>query len=186
MKTCKKCGVEKEDSFFRIVRPSKGNPFVRCDCKQCEYQDRKKWIEANLEKAKAYQKKYDREYSLKNRAAVHRNTAKWQKKNPDKQKLYRKASYDRFAEQRREYSKQRNLNLTDSYVKALMRERGFTNEQLEDNDLIESYRLIVKTQRYVKQQKNTINSEHSAAPVQANRTVGSGNGKGNTSKRSKG
>ncbi len=92
MRRCKKCGVEKEEREFRVIKSGRSKGYVNPTCKSCHAAVVLKWRKANLERYAA---------SVKNA--------------PSRDKEIRRKLF-------RESGARKKANLTDSYVRGLLRE----------------------------------------------------------------
>lgn len=89
MKTCNKCGVEKEDSEF---------PPQKRDCKKCRALYMKEYRKENADRLKS-----NRESKKEHKYEAAR---KWKHRNPDKVKANRLKHAEKTAEYKRERYKQ--------------------------------------------------------------------------------
>jgi hypothetical protein len=131
MKTCTKCRIEKEISFFYKISSSKDGH--RSQCIDCV----KKYSEENSEKRKEYQSK--RYSSLK-------DTEDFKNK--------RREQYERNKEHRNNYSKEYSLNNKESIKKSkkdyyeknkediLSKRKDYYNKIKEDEDRMERKRIM--------------------------------------------
>lgn len=145
-KKCRKCGdVKNVTSFYKIGK------YYSSYCKICykEYNKNnsekivkaaKIWFENNPEKRKLSLHKYYK----KNIEKINKYATEWKNNNPEKIKfITRKHQFNLIN------------NLGDSYIKAKLKSKGFTSEQInENNELIEIQRLIIKTKRLCRTSQN--------------------------------
>ena len=112
-----------------------------------EYQ--RNYRKENVEKAKAYNVKYRAENPEK--AKVY--SAKYRAKNPEKAKDY-SAEYRAENPEKVKARRAKYIGvLKDGYIKELLRQQGFKNEQITP-ELIELKRITLKTTRLCRQLKN--------------------------------
>ena len=123
-----------------------------------------KYRAENAEKIKEARAKYNKENSEKRKASL----KAWQKSNPEKlkeiqashysknkesirevQKIWRKANPDKL----RDKESRSRENLSNRYVKQVLRYAGFPNESITP-ELIELKRITLKTSRLCRQLKN--------------------------------
>ena len=124
----------------------------------------RKWRAENAEKIKEQKAKYNKENSEKRKASL----KAWQKSNPEKLKEIQARCYSKNKESIREVQKiwqkanpdklkaresRRRENLSNSYVKKVLRFAGFPKESIT-LELIELKRITLKTSRLCRQLKN--------------------------------
>lgn len=83
MKHCKKCGIDKPETEFRVARIN-GKDYVRGECRECERAVTRAAYAADPEKAAAASRKWAREHKKQHTATK----KKWRLNNPDKHKCY--------------------------------------------------------------------------------------------------
>ena len=110
MKTCAKCGIEKELSEFSKDRSLKSGR--RSDCKECRRSYYKEYYAKNQEKLVAYRREYvasNRErVREEHRARYRRNREKFSERN----KAYYRANTDRLKRYNRNYRNSREYDKT--------------------------------------------------------------------------
>ena len=128
MKFCSKCKTEKDITLFDTDKRKKDG--LRTPCKECRKMD----------------------------------DAKWRKENPEKYKDQSKRSRIKHKDKIKAYQKEYSINgnraivakrcvekLSQFYVRARLREIGFTKEQIEQTpELLEVIKIIIKTKRLCK------------------------------------
>ena len=108
LKKCTKCNQEKPATTEFFYWRNDTNKFKN-DCKPCKKAHCKKYYENNLEKRKAYNKKYrqthpdkmkanNKKHYEKNSEKVKAQAKKWAKNNPDKVKTIKKKYYQKNSE----------------------------------------------------------------------------------------
>ncbi|HEX2737134.1 MAG TPA: endonuclease VII domain-containing protein [Acidimicrobiia bacterium] len=103
MKRCKKCGEVKPLADF--YNETSGRDGKRATCKLCESATRRRWYQANSERAIA-------------------RSLQWQRDNPERYKAYQRA-YQRDTDKDREYHLQRKFGLTQAeYEQRLAAQEG--------------------------------------------------------------
>ncbi len=107
MKTCTRCGIEKEETEFRKTKSIKCG--LDAACKVCKDFEIKKWKEKNREKYLAQQREYALNRYNENIENERERCRKWRKENVE---IYKesnrkscKKSYAKFKEKRLEYAK---------------------------------------------------------------------------------
>ena len=83
MKTCTKCGIEKDESEFGKAK--KGLNGLNSSCKKCSLLRAVKWQKENHEKVKETNAKWRKE----NPSKLKNSIDNWRKENPEKVKLIR-------------------------------------------------------------------------------------------------
>lgn len=128
VKTCSKCKTQKSITEFSKCAKNKCGLSGRC--KQCSsnyYNDRKE-----------HYKKLHSVYYSNNKDAVNNYKNNWEKSN--------------YTERRKAVEKNQREGLSDGYIKAKLRRRGFENKDIVDApELVEAIRQIIKIKRYVKE-----------------------------------
>jgi len=128
MKTCIKCGIKKDETEFY-----KG----KNKCKEC---------------FKEYQKEYDKEYRQKNKERI----KEYRQKNKEYKKEYNKEYYQKnkecIKENIKEYDKEYVEQCTDGYIRRLLARDSTLNSSDIPQGLIESKRLLIQIERYIKKQ----------------------------------
>jgi hypothetical protein len=141
LKKCPTCKESKSlDSFSTHKRTKDGKYY---QCKDCY----KLYI-----KSERY-KKYHKEYQKTEKRKEY--IEKYTKANTflEYQREFNKRPH--VAAKRRIRNKKQKLNLIPSYLKAKLKQKGFTNEQITNNpELIEVQKLIIKTKRLCKTSQN--------------------------------
>lgn len=151
-KTCTKCGETKTiDLFYKQKRGLYG---VKSFCKKCSINATSEWIKINREKVrdnasknrlrperKEKRNNYLRGYYQTNKGKflINQNNKNWVKKNIQK-----------VREQSKLIKKRQVENLEDAYIKNKLKTSGWTEEYLNNQDLIDCKRLIIKTKRLCK------------------------------------
>jgi len=106
----------------------------------------KKWAKQNKDKLKEKNKIYREKNKEKIKAK--RNLKIWESQTKIYYKKYREKNKINILKSSRKYTKKLVDNLDEKYCKYLLKEQGFTTEQIEQNqELIEVKRLIIKTKR---------------------------------------
>lgn len=103
MKTCTKCGVEKEATNEFFPRNKRYTDGFKGTCNVCIREHQKQYREVNADKINAISKAWREKNIDKNRAI---NKA-WQQANPEKVKALSKAWKDANPEKHRQYKQQR-------------------------------------------------------------------------------
>lgn len=106
MKTCKKCGAEKDESFFRKQRRT---------CKECEREDNikrcKERYHKNIDQAKEDKKKYyqeNKEQILQDRKGYHQEN---KKQRSEYNKEYREENKETLSLRSKEYYKENKIQI---------------------------------------------------------------------------
>ena len=89
LKICTKCGETKTLDEFHRRKDSRDG--LRCSCKDCRNEGRRKWGAENREKERARNHKYRSENSDKERERHRR----WSEANPDRQLRWQRANRDK-------------------------------------------------------------------------------------------
>ena len=154
MKVCSTCGEEKPEQAFDII-PNKppipgvvyiNKKVLNKHCRHCLYLKRKEKI-----------KKYTNKYKEKNKQKLAEAHRKWREKNKQKYKEimynYTERNLDSVRTRRRINSKRMIDELKPIYVRRLLKNKGFTIEQIKENkELIELQKIIIKTKRLCQSQ----------------------------------
>ena len=139
MKTCIKCGIKKDETEFY-----KG----RNKCKECFKEYR--------QKNKEYKKEYNKEYRQKNKERIKEAKKEYRQKNKECIKEYQKEYYqknkERIKENIKEYDKEYVEQCTDGYIRRLLARDSTLNSSDIPQGLIESKRLLIQIERYIKKQ----------------------------------
>lgn len=145
---CTKCNQSRLIKFFRN-KLSNGKYYLCGNCKDCEYENTKKWRIENPEKTKALRRKYDYsktsalKYRKKNREKLTLNFQKWYKNN--KNLVLKKQTKTR---------KYNTKNLTDTYVIHSMISNGSILKAKQIREvpyLIEAKRIQLQLRRITNQ-----------------------------------
>lgn len=148
-KECSKCGEVKEVGEFTESKKCKNG--ISGTCKKCTKEYNKKYRVKNCDKLLQLKRKWIDD----NRNHVNESNRKYKKENSEKEHKY-KTNYNNA---NRKQVNEKNLNrykyscehLGNMYVNSLLRQSGFTTEQINENpELIEVKRLIIKTKRLCK------------------------------------
>ena len=110
--------------------------------------DRKYRLE-NAEKIKTHNARYYSENTEKIKTA----NVKYRAANPEKCKAYRAKWRENNPEKVKAKNDKYTTELKDAYIKAMLRQQGFKNEQITP-ELIELKRITLKTTRLCRQLKN--------------------------------
>lgn len=133
MKACSKCHIEKDESEFGKDKKKKDGLFG--SCKMCENTRRRKWDDQNQSRASEHQRSYRKKYDSRIREYVRR----WCKENKHK---------------KQEWRKKISSKLSDGYIKRVLRNRGFTTEEINELPiLIDKKRLDILIYRSHKLKK---------------------------------
>jgi hypothetical protein len=155
MKTCRTCGESKSIDFFSKRSVSTDGYNTRC--KTCENSINKKWRDQHPEKMKEHFEKAKLNGNYKYCPRILDNIKKWKAKNNEKVKETKKRSERnnpiKFKEKKKRSKAARRKNITDGYVKSILKIRGFSSEHITP-EIIEVQRLIVKTKRLCKTLQN--------------------------------
>lgn len=136
MKVCTKCKVAKDASAFG----TRYRGLNSC-CKQCVCVASKKWKSDNPEKHYGQLSRY----KLKHPEKVKKWCAKWYAKNREPYLLNYK----------KKCGKKNTESLASSYLRAKLRQRGFTDEQIVSNpELLIIQKAILQIKRHAKQNDN--------------------------------
>jgi len=127
MKTCIKCGIKKDETEFY-----KG----RNKCKECIKEYKKEYRQKNKERIK--------EYYQKNKECI----KEYYQKNKERIKEYRQKNKECIKEYNKEYVEQ----CTDGYIRRLLAKDSTLNSLDIPQGLIESKRLLIQIERYIKKQ----------------------------------
>ena len=153
MKTCKKCGVEKEESEF--YKGAQNKDGLKSWCKECCASYAKKYNLENSHKFREYQKtqRIKNADILKERQAKYRNENRdlLRSKYSEAGKKYRLKYPEKAAlKQKRHYE-----NLNDFVITKSLKRIGLSEIDIKENpELIEIKRIIIKTKRLCKTLKN--------------------------------
>jgi hypothetical protein len=161
MKTCTKCGIEKDESDYRHWHN---------ECKKCECASNKDYRLKNKEKIAEKQKEYHKinpnkrkemwgNWYLKNRERLIEKATKKAKEYPEISQKYNLISYLRNRDKRIEYNKKYELqnNDTVTYKKSYRYYKSELTKQIGETpppELVEVKLLINKTKRLCKTLKN--------------------------------
>ena len=153
MKTCSKCGEEKEE-------------FVSAGytCKDCSKIYGKKYREENRDKIKVSNREYflkvkdtakekerRKNYLLNNKEKINKLKKEWVKNNPDKDKKYRKKHRGKYREKLIEGQRKKVEICCDSYINELLNKNAKPGERIKNPpELIEAKRLQVLINRHLK------------------------------------
>lgn len=134
MKSCSKCGVIKpEDDFIKCVRNKSGTGACKT-CNSSYYYTKKnsiKFIESR------------KKYYNKNRKTILSYKKQWAEKNDTIEKKLQRDQKNRD-------------QLTPGYIKRRLRRVGFTNNIINTYpELLEVYKILIKTKRLCKSQTST-------------------------------
>lgn len=136
---CKECAA-KRTAIYRSLNPEKVKQSSIKSKKKLSYRLKKIELERdNYRTGRYLHVRIKYQNSAKGKLASKKAKKKWVKNNPYKIK-------------EKEDRQRRNLN--DGYIKNKLRRKGFTTE-LENNDLIEVQRLLIKTKRLCKTLQNS-------------------------------
>ena len=131
MKVCSKCKGEKPLACFQIRKIGKNG--IDSICKNCKNTWLRTWAKKNKDKIKKYKTKVDKE-----------KVKKYKDKNREKINKQTNISYHKAAQ-----------NLSTSYLKQAIKQRGFTLEQVNKHpEILETLKVIVKTKRLCKTLQN--------------------------------
>ena len=131
MKTCIKCGIKKYETEFY-----KG----RNQCKECIKEYRQK----NKERIKEAKK----EYQQKNKECIKEYNKEYRQKNKERIKECRQKNKEYFKEYKKEYVEQS----TDGYIREILARDSTLKPSDIPQGLIETKRLLIQIQRYIKKQ----------------------------------
>jgi hypothetical protein len=125
VKVCKKHGkLKKEDIYFFPKKRERR-------CIKCASESRKKYREENREK----QREYDRKFYQKNKYKI-----------KNKYKEYRRLMD-------KKYKRKNVINLTDYYIKWMLRKEGFEKIDIT-KELIDARRQLIEFRRIIKEVNN--------------------------------
>jgi len=136
MKTCTKCGIEKD--FGEFGKEKLGKDGLKSSCKMCLNSKTKIW-------------------KLKNKDKLLENDKLWRKENPDKVAYKRKKynSSEKGKKSRLEFVRRLSKEIYPSYVKKCLIKQGFKKEDIEQNsELILLKTITIKTKRLCKTSQN--------------------------------
>jgi hypothetical protein len=96
VKTCSKCGIEKDESCFNERKNKDG---LREQCKDCQFSKKKEWILKHKDEIAEYQAKYRKN----NKETIAIGQAKWQQENKEAVSLKKKEWNRNHKEEMAEY-----------------------------------------------------------------------------------
>lgn len=161
MKTCTKCGIEKDESEFH-KRSAATISGVVSQCKSCVLKKSKIYYEKNKEKIK----EYSRNYFKNNRERCNKTSKKWRNKNKDKLRKLKMISYyknhencllqrkhwaEKNAEKVKNLNKSRSIELPDSYIDQQLSLK--IEPELITSELRELKRIHIKLKRFINNKK---------------------------------
>src|SRR5688572_22658589 len=175
MKTCSKCHIEKDESEF--WKSSQKKDGLCNACKKCMYKSHMAWYRKigvkEMHKAIIGDKKicstckvakpFSNFYKQNKREGLSSsckecskyNLRAWVKKNKNKAYdygvKYRKENWDNILAAGRDYRKKTSKELSDYYIKILLRASGFNNESIKQSDLIDIKKTTLQIKRKIKQ-----------------------------------
>lgn len=179
MKVCTKCGEEKDEKEFY----KKSERLYRSECKKCYCTIKKEYRQKNRQSIASYWANYykrnkprisernrewlkkteytkKRYFKEKDTPSYKKAREKWVKNNPDKVKNYKKNWYSEpeIMNKNKEKQKMWRDELNQNYIKSLLRNKGFTRNQLEDHaEIIELQKIIIKTKRLCQKSQTSKN-----------------------------
>lgn len=155
MKTCSKCHIEKDENEFNTCSRNPDGKYSQC--KLCHKEGEKLSRNKNKKQISNYQREYYRRNKQRILARIKisnkANYVKYWEKHKVKRDRYRKENKERFRIWNRDNKIKACKNLSDYYIKKVLRGFGISTVISEKYpQLIELKRLEIKTFRLLKNQ----------------------------------
>lgn len=149
VKTCRKCGIEKDVNEFKAINKKRLRFGPRATCKKCDYETAK----SNPRKQNEYQKRY--------RVKIPEKVKEWDKRSKAKRselikkegKKYRISNAEKIKSAHVDAWKKYRKHLHPLYVKSVLIQNGFPKNKITP-ELIEVKKIILKTKREIKKHEN--------------------------------